>query len=153
MFVECEWRHCLISVLWNFGILFFLRFYLFMGSIERKAEKEAGSLWGAWCGTQYQDPRIKTWTEGRGQPLSHPGALNFSILKKHSGKLWNHYLHSDIQPKPGIFGSLSFGILTWPLLRKGKMTFLFYSHNWYRFLLKILLIYSWETHRERQRHR
>lgn len=66
MFVEYEWRDCLISILWN-----------------------------------------------------------FSIFKKHSGKLWNHYLHSDIQPKPGIFGSLSFGILTWPLLEKEKWIFYF----------------------------
>ena len=35
-----------------------------------KAEGEAGSLWGAPCGTPSQDPGITTWNA---QPLSHPG--------------------------------------------------------------------------------
>ena len=32
---------------------------------ETQAEGEAGSLQGAWCGTQSQDPGITPWTEGR----------------------------------------------------------------------------------------
>ena len=43
--------------------------YLFMRDTEReaqmKAEGEAGSLWGAWCGTRFQDPGITGWDEGR----------------------------------------------------------------------------------------
>ena len=55
-------------------ILFYLFYfkdfiYLFMRDIEREAETqaegEAGSLLGAQCGTQSQDPRITTWAEGR----------------------------------------------------------------------------------------
>ena len=58
--------------------LFFRDFiYLFMRDTQREAEtqaeEEAGSLWGAQCGTWSQDPRIMTWAQVP-QPLSHPGA-------------------------------------------------------------------------------
>ena len=49
------------------GILFILFFkiffYLFMRGMQREAETQAegetGFLWGAWCRTRSQDPRIK----------------------------------------------------------------------------------------------
>ena len=48
--------------------------YLFMRDTKResetKAEGEAGSLWGARCGTRSQDPGVTTWAEGR-QTLNH----------------------------------------------------------------------------------
>ena len=54
---------CVYIELMNF-ILFFIRFYLFMRDTEREAETqgegEAGSLWGAQCGTLSQDSGIMT---------------------------------------------------------------------------------------------
>ena len=32
---------------------------------ETQAEGEAGSLWGARCGTRSQEPRITPWAKGR----------------------------------------------------------------------------------------
>ena len=52
--------------------------YLFMRDIEREAETqaegEAGSLQGARCSTQSQDPGIMTQSKAEVQPLSHPDA-------------------------------------------------------------------------------
>ena len=51
--------------------LFFLKIYLFMHERHRKreaetqAEREAGSVQEAWCGTPSQDYRIMPWVEGR----------------------------------------------------------------------------------------
>ena len=57
---------------------FFLRFYLFIHERHRKAETqaegEAGSLQGARCSTQSQDPGIMTQSKAEVQPLSHPDA-------------------------------------------------------------------------------
>ena len=41
---------------------------------ETQAEGEAGSLWGAGCGTRSQAPRVTTCAKDA-QPLSHPDAL------------------------------------------------------------------------------
>ena len=40
---------------------------------ETQAEGEAGSLWGAWCGTQSQDPGSHSEPKADVQLLSHPG--------------------------------------------------------------------------------
>ena len=40
---------------------------------ETQAEGEAGSLWGARCGTRSQDPRSRPELKADAQPLSHPG--------------------------------------------------------------------------------
>ena len=60
-------------------VSFFLRFYLFIHERHREthtqAEGEAGSLWGARCGTWSQDSRIMPWAEGRcstTEPPRHP---------------------------------------------------------------------------------
>ena len=64
-----SWKSCLM--LQNTVLIFFKRFYLFIHErhTQREAgtqvEEEADSLWGAWCGTQSQDPRIMTWAKGR----------------------------------------------------------------------------------------
>ena len=55
----------------SFHCLSFLRFYLFIHErhaereAETKAEGEAGSLQGAQCRTQFQDPGITLWAKGR----------------------------------------------------------------------------------------
>ena len=59
---------------------FFLRFYLFIyerhrdRETETQAEGEAGSLWGAGCGTQSWIPGSSPEPKADAQPLSHPGA-------------------------------------------------------------------------------
>ena len=40
---------------------------------ETQAEREAGSMQRAQCGTQSQVSRITLWVEGGAKPLSHPG--------------------------------------------------------------------------------
>ena len=40
---------------------------------ETQAEGEAGSMQGAWCGTQSRVSRITPWAVGGTKPLSHPG--------------------------------------------------------------------------------
>ena len=44
-----------------------------MREVETWAEGEAGSLWGAQCGTRFQDPGITPEPKADAQPLSHPG--------------------------------------------------------------------------------
>ena len=47
---------------------------------ETQAEEEAGSLQGAWCGTQSEDPGITPWAEGRwstAEPPRHPRMSTF----------------------------------------------------------------------------
>ena len=44
---------------------------------ETQAEGEAGSMLGARCGTQSQDPGI---TKTDAQPLSHPGSPAFLVF-------------------------------------------------------------------------
>ena len=39
---------------------------------ETQAEGEAGSLQGAQCGTQSQDPGVTTWAKGRRQTAAPP---------------------------------------------------------------------------------
>ena len=59
------------QVRWSVIFFFFLKIPLFINSLETEkeaetqAEEEAGSLWGALCGTRSQDPRIMTWAKGR----------------------------------------------------------------------------------------
>ena len=40
---------------------------------ETQAEGEAGSSWGAWCGTWSPDPGIMPWTQGRCSIAKSPG--------------------------------------------------------------------------------
>lgn len=40
---------------------------------ETEAQGEAGSMQGAWHGTQSQVSRIRAWAEDSTKPLSHPG--------------------------------------------------------------------------------
>ena len=42
---------------------------------ETWAERKAGSLRGARCGTQSKDPRSHPEPKAGAQPLSHPGVL------------------------------------------------------------------------------
>ena len=51
-----------------------------MRDTETEAEGEAGSLWGAQCGTQSWDPGIM---KADAQPLSHPGVPRGFILTPH----------------------------------------------------------------------
>ena len=68
-----------------FPFYFFFKdfIYLFMieGEREREAEGEAGSMQGAWHGTQSQVSRITPWAEGGAKPLSHLGWPLPSTLK------------------------------------------------------------------------
>ena len=68
-------------------ILFFkIFFYLFMRGMQREAETQAegetGFLWGAWCRTRSQDPRIKPWAEGRGSTTEPTQAFPLRLLFK-----------------------------------------------------------------------
>ena len=61
--------------------MIFLGFYLFTHERDKErhrdiAEGEAGSLQGAWCGTQSPDPGFMG--TGFTQPLSHPGAPGYT---------------------------------------------------------------------------
>ena len=51
---------------------------------ETQAGGEAGSLWGAWCETRSQDPRITTWAKGRGSAAEPLDEQHF----KHSTTTW-----------------------------------------------------------------
>ena len=63
------------------GNHFFLGFYLFIYNIhiekereaETQAEGEAGSMWGARCGTRSWTPGSQLEPKAGAQPLSHPG--------------------------------------------------------------------------------
>ena len=47
---------------------------------ERHTEREAGSMQGAWHGTQSQVSRIRPWAKGGAKLLSHPGCpLNSNL--------------------------------------------------------------------------
>ena len=69
------------------GIQYFKRFYLFNHDRHREREaetqaegEEAGSVQGAWCGTQSWDSGITPWTEGRcstAEPPRRPKILFF----------------------------------------------------------------------------
>ena len=43
---------------------------------ETQAEGEAGSMWGARCGTRSQDPGITSWAEGRRSTAEPPRRPN-----------------------------------------------------------------------------
>ena len=68
----------------------FLRFYLFIHERQRQTEREreaetqaegeAGSMQGARCGTQSQDPESGPEPKADAQPLSHPGVPMFLFL-------------------------------------------------------------------------
>ena len=47
---------------------------------QRHRGREAGSLWGAWCGIQFQDPRITTWDKGRCSTTKPPRCPKFLLL-------------------------------------------------------------------------
>ena len=54
-----------------------------MRDTEREAEREAGSIQEARCGTRSWDSGITPWAKGRHtQPLSHPGAPDHMIFDK-----------------------------------------------------------------------
>ena len=64
----------------GFYFIFLKIFYLFIHETEREAEiqaeREAGSMEGARCGTRSRDSRITPWAEGRrltAEPPRHPG--------------------------------------------------------------------------------
>ena len=73
---------------------------------ETQAEGEAGSPWGARCGTRSQDPGVMPWAEGRcstAKPLGLPRVLNLMLItwyqprgKKNLGEkdLWE--THQDV---------------------------------------------------------
>ena len=61
-------------------VVFFLTNILFIylwqtrgGWADTQAEGEAGSMQGAWRGTQSQVSRITPWAEGDAKPVSHQG--------------------------------------------------------------------------------
>ena len=53
---------------------------------ETQAEGEAGSMQGAWCGTQSRVSRITPWAEGSTKPLSHPGCPHVKNLLQFLGE-------------------------------------------------------------------
>ena len=90
-----QWNHifdhtCQEGSLWELKVsAIFLKdfIYLFMRDKERtaktQAEGEAGSLQGAWHGTQSRVSRIKPWAESGTKPLSHQGCPE-GVLKQRS---------------------------------------------------------------------
>ena len=88
---------------------------------ETQAEGEAGSLWGAWCGSWSQDPRIATWAEGRCLTIEPPGALMIVLwLKWKCGDPWvAQQFSACLWPRvwswsPGIESHI--GLPAWSLL-------------------------------------
>ena len=63
---------------------------------ETQAEREAGSLWGAQCGTRSQDSGITTSGFAKAQPQSHPGAPITKFFQAYldigPGKMKNEYI-------------------------------------------------------------
>ena len=65
-------------------LYYFFKIYLFtrdtVRETETQAEGEAGSLWGAQCGTRSRDPEVTPWAEGRAKLLGPrvPPALSIS---------------------------------------------------------------------------
>ena len=49
---------------------------------ETQAEREAGSMQGARCGTQPWVSRIRPWAEGSAKLLSHPGSPHGGFLSR-----------------------------------------------------------------------
>ena len=91
---EYGWTKCLLEPLLSVLIFFFLRFliYLFMRDTQREAEtqaeKEAGSMQGAWCGTRSWDSRITPWAKGRrwtAEPSRDLPAFNSFVHVPRSG--------------------------------------------------------------------
>ena len=62
---------------WEYDFFFKDFIYLLMRDRERhtQAEREAGSMKEARCGTRSPVSRITPQTEGSAKPLSHPGCL------------------------------------------------------------------------------
>lgn len=61
------WEFC-VKYITEEAYGFFNNIYLFMRDRERqrhRQRKKPAPLWGAWCGTQSQNPGIMTWTKGR----------------------------------------------------------------------------------------
>ena len=50
-----------------------------MRDTETQAEGEAGSLWGARCGTRSWNPRITPWAEGRCSTTESPGSPSKTV--------------------------------------------------------------------------
>ena len=50
---------------------------------ETQAEREAGSMQGAQCGTQSWDPRIKLWSEGRHSTAEPPRHHSIFYTQRH----------------------------------------------------------------------
>ena len=57
-----------LSVQLFISFFFLKKYFIYLFMREREAgtwvEGEAGSLWGVWCRTWSQDPRIMTWAKG-----------------------------------------------------------------------------------------
>ena len=70
LFIFCFFKKCFI--------------YLFMRDTEREAESqaegEAGSLWGAWCRTRSQDPRIMSWVKGKCSTTEPPRCPMYTLF-------------------------------------------------------------------------
>ena len=70
----------------NIILTVFLSVYLFIHERHREreaetyAEREAGSMQWAWCGTQSQVSRIPPWAEGGANLLSHGGCPFWRFL-------------------------------------------------------------------------
>ena len=64
---------------------------------ETQAEGEAGSLQGAWCGTQSRDHRITPWAKGRRATTEPPRRAYNPILKYSIAFIVNwHYVHFKV---------------------------------------------------------
>ena len=82
---------------------FLKRFYLFFHERhtereeETQAEREAGSMQGARCGTQSRDSRIMPWAEGRHSVAESPRRpLNNTINKLELKVMWTFILIKEI---------------------------------------------------------
>ena len=73
-------------------LLFFKDFYLFMRDTERErqtqAEGEAGSMQGAWHGTQSPISRITPWVAGSTKLLCHRGCPENQLLKMYPKSIY-----------------------------------------------------------------
>ena len=73
-----------------------------MRDTEKEAEGEAGSLRGARCGAQSQDPRIRPWAKGRRSTTKPP--------RCRGGLLWIISSHSSTQEVTRVLEVLCQGL-------------------------------------------
>ena len=91
-----------------------------MKGTETQAEAEIGSLQGAWCGTQSQDPRIMTWIEGTHHWATQASLLSFFLIYKLITNSYNCLIAPQHNFLPGDTYQVIWPSLTWSSLSSGS---------------------------------